>query len=117
LATVLASIGLYGVLAYNVSRRTREIGIRMALGAESGHVRGLIAKEVALMLAIGTVAGLASAAATGLLVRSQLYGLKFWDPSIYTSAAVLLWIIALAAAFIPTRKATSVDPMIALRYE
>jgi predicted permease len=117
LATVLASIGLYGVLAYNVSRRTREIGIRMALGAESGDVRGLIAREVAIMLAIGTIAGLASAAGAGLLIQSQLYGLKFWDPAIYASAAALLWIIALAAAFIPTRRATGVDPMIALRYE
>jgi putative ABC transport system permease protein len=117
LATLLAAIGLYGVLAYNVSKRTREIGIRMALGAEAGHVRGLVIREVAVMLAIGTAIGLGSAAAAGTLIRSQLYGLAYWDPSIYVSAVVLLWIIALAAAYIPTRRATNVDPMIALRYE
>jgi putative ABC transport system permease protein len=117
LATVLAAIGLYGVLAYNVSRRTREIGIRMALGAEAGHVRGLVLREVAMMLAIGTAAGFASAAGVGLLIRSQLYGLPYWDPSVYLSAAGILWIIALAAAYIPARRATNVDPMVALRYE
>jgi predicted permease len=117
LATVLAAIGLYGVLAYNVSRRTREIGIRMALGAEAGHVRGLVVREVAFMLAIGTAIGLASAAGAGTLIRSQLYGLEYWDPTIYVSAAAVLWLIALAAAYIPTRRATNVDPMIALRDE
>jgi predicted permease len=117
LATVLAAIGLYGVLAYNVSRRTREIGIRMALGAEVGHVRGLVVREVAVMLAIGTAIGLASAAGAGTLIRSQLYGLEYWDPTIYVSAAIVLWIVALAAAYIPTRRATNVDPMIALRDE
>jgi predicted permease len=117
LATVLAAIGLYGVLAYNVSRRTREIGIRMALGAEAGHVRGLVVREVAVMLAIGTAIGLASAAGAGTLIRSQLYGLRYWDPTIYVSAAGVLWLIALAAAYIPTRRATNVDPMIALRDE
>jgi putative ABC transport system permease protein len=117
LATVLAAIGLYGVLAYNVARRTREIGIRMALGAEAGHVRGLVVREVAFMLAIGTAIGLGSAAGAGTLIRSQLYGLEYWDPTIYVSAAVVLWLIALAAAYIPTRRATNVDPMIALRDE
>ncbi|MGA3187969.1 MAG: ABC transporter permease [Bryobacteraceae bacterium] len=117
LATVLAAIGLYGVLAYNVSRRTREIGIRMALGAEVGHVRGLVIREVAIMLAIGTAVGLAAAAGAGLLIRSQLYGLPYWDPSVYASAAGILWIIALAAAYIPARRAARVDPMVALRYE
>ena len=117
LATVLAAIGLYGVLAYNVSRRTREIGIRMALGAETGHVRGLVIREVAVMLAVGTAAGVAAAAGTGLLIRSQLYGLKYWDLSVYALATVILWAIALVAAYIPARRATNVDPMVALRYE
>jgi ABC-type antimicrobial peptide transport system permease subunit len=117
LATVLAAIGLYGVLAYNVSRRTREIGIRMALGAETGDVRRLVIREVAVMLAIGTAIGLASAAGAGTLISSQLYGLRYWDPTIYVSAAVILWLIALAAAYIPTRRATNVDPMVALRDE
>jgi ABC-type antimicrobial peptide transport system permease subunit len=117
LATVLAAIGLYGVLAYNVSRRTREIGIRMALGAEAAHVRGLVIREVTFTLAIGTAIGLASAAGAGTLLRSQLYGLEYWDPSVYGLAALVLWLIALAAAYLPTRRATNVDPMVALRDE
>jgi len=117
LATALAAIGLYGVLAYNVSRRTREIGIRMALGAEAAHVRGLVIREVTFTLAIGTAIGLASAAGVGTLIGSQLYGLQFWDPGIYGLAALVLWLIALAAAYVPTRRATNVDPMVALRDE
>jgi predicted permease len=117
LATVLAAIGLYGVLAYNVSRRTREIGIRMALGAAPGHVRGLVIREVAVMLAIGTVVGVAAAVGVGLLIRTQLYGLSYWDPKVYASAALVLWIVALGAAYLPARRSTKVDPMVALRYE
>jgi putative ABC transport system permease protein len=117
LATLLAAIGLYGVLAYNVTRRTREIGIRMALGAESRHVRGLVVREVVLMLVIGAAVGLASAAAAGRLVQSVLYGLKPWDPLVYVSATVLLGTIAVVAAYLPARRATSVDPTVALRYE
>ncbi|MBZ5624155.1 MAG: ABC transporter permease [Acidobacteriia bacterium] len=117
LATLLAAIGLYGVLAFNVARRTREIGIRMALGADSGRVRGLVVREVALMLVIGTAAGAGSAAATGKLVRSFLYAIEPWDTWVYGLAAVLLWAIAVGAAYIPVRRATRVDPMVALRYE
>jgi ABC-type antimicrobial peptide transport system permease subunit len=117
LATVLAAIGLYGVLAFNVARRTREIGIRMALGAASRQVRSLVIREVMLMLAIGTAAGLGAAAASGKLVQSFLFGMKAWDVVVYGSAAVLLWLIAIAAAYVPARRATNVDPMVALRYE
>jgi predicted permease len=117
LATLLAATGLYGVLAYSVQRRTREIGIRMALGANAGHVRGLVAREVLLMLAIGGVAGLASAAAVGQFIQSVLFGIKPWDPLVYGSAALVLGVIALGAAYVPTRRAMTVDPMIALRYE
>ena len=115
---MLGAIGLYGVLAYNVSRRTREIGIRMALGAEAGHVRGLVIREVAVMMAIGTVAGLSSAAATGLLIRfPALRTFVLGSLRLCLLAATLLWIVALAAAYLPARRATRVDPMIALRYE
>jgi predicted permease len=117
LATLLAAIGLYGVLAYNVARRTREIGIRMALGAEPAHVRGLVVREVALMLLAGTVAGVGAAAATGKFVQSYLFSMKPLDAVVYAGAAGLLWVIALAAAYVPVRRATSVDPMVALRYE
>ena len=117
LATVLAAIGLYGVLAFNVARRTREIGIRMALGAGSGQVRALVVREVMLMLAIGIAVGLGAAAATGKLVQSFLFGMQAWDLFVYASAAVLLGLIALGAAYVPARRATNVDPMVALRYE
>jgi predicted permease len=117
LATLLAAVGLYGVLAYNVARRTREIGIRMALGAERAHVRGLVVREVAIMLLAGTAAGVGAAAATGKFVQSFLFSMKPLDAVVYAVAAGLLWLIALAAAYVPVRRATSVDPMVALRYE
>ncbi|MPZ18334.1 MAG: FtsX-like permease family protein [Luteitalea sp.] len=117
LAVLLAAIGVYGVLAYNVARRTREIGIRMALGADAGDVRALVVREVAVMLVVGTVIGLASAAAASQLVQSFLYGLQPWDVLTYALAVAALWLVALAAAGIPARRATSVDPTVALRYE
>jgi len=114
---VLAAVGLYGVLAFNVARRTREIGIRMALGADSGSVRGLVAREVALMLIAGTAAGAGAAAAAGKLVQSFLFGMKPWDALVYALAVGTLWLIAVGAASIPVRRATRVDPTVALRYE
>jgi predicted permease len=117
LAVLLAAIGLYGMLAYNIARRTREIGIRMALGADAGDVRALVVREVAVMLVVGTVIGLASAAAASQLVQSFLYGLQPRDTLTYGLAVVALWLVALGAAGIPTRRATRVDPMQALRCE
>jgi predicted permease len=117
LATVLAAIGLYGVLAYNVARRTREFGIRIALGADATCVRALIAREVLLMLAIGSAAGCAAAVGVGRFIQSILYGLESWDGTIYGLAIVLLWLVAAGAAYVPARRATSVDPIVALRYE
>jgi predicted permease len=117
LATILAAIGLYGVLAFNVARRTREIGIRMALGADSAHVRGMVVREVLLILGIGTVVGLAAAAGTMQFTQSLLFGMKPWDVVVYGLASVVLWGVALAAAYLPARRATAVDPMVALRYE
>jgi predicted permease len=117
LATVLAALGLYGVLAFNVARRTREIGIRMALGASAGHVRRLVVRDVLLMIGIGGLVGVASAAAAGKVIESVLYQMKPWDPYVYGASAGLLGAIALLAAYIPARRATTVDPMVALRYE
>jgi predicted permease len=117
LATMLAALGLYGVLAYNIARRTREIGIRMALGADAASVRALMIREVGWMVAIGTVAGLGAAMAAGKLVQSMLYGMQPWDPATFGAAAAILLFVALAAAYIPTRRATGVDPFVALRYE
>jgi predicted permease len=117
LATLLAAIGLYGVLAFNVARRTREIGIRMALGATTPQVRRLVVREVAVMIGIGMAAGLGAALAASRLIESVLFETKPADPLVYTAAAGILGLIALAAAYVPARRATGVDPMIALRYE
>jgi ABC-type antimicrobial peptide transport system permease subunit len=115
LATLLAAIGLYGVLAFNVARRTREIGIRMALGAGRGNVRVMVVREVVLMLVIGTAVGITAAAAVGRVMEAYLYQMNVYDLFIYSSAAAVLWSIALSAAYFPAQKATSIDPAIALR--
>jgi putative ABC transport system permease protein len=117
LATLLAAIGLYGVLAYNVANRTREIGIRMALGARATHVRALVARDVIIMIGIGTLAGLGAAAGVSQLLKSVLFEMQPWDPAVFAAAAALLGLVALAAAYVPSRRAMTVDPMIALRYD
>jgi predicted permease len=117
LALVLACIGIYGIMAYTVSRRTNEIGIRMALGAQSGRVLRMIFREASWLAVIGVVLGLGIALAMGRLIASMLYGLKPYDPLTLGSAALLLVLIALAASWIPARRAAHVDPIKALRHE
>jgi predicted permease len=117
LALILASIGIYGIMAYTVSRRTNEIGIRMALGARSATVLSMILRETLLLALIGIVAGLAAAAALTRLAATMLYNLKPTDPLTFIAAALLLTLIALASGFHPARRAASVDPMHALRHE
>ncbi|HZR23726.1 MAG TPA: ABC transporter permease [Vicinamibacterales bacterium] len=117
LATLLAAIGLYGVLAYTVSQRTREIGLRMALGADASRVRSMIFRQVALMTAIGGAIGLSAAVGIGRLAQSQLFQLTGYDPAVLGTSAVALTLVALAAGFIPAHRAAQVDPMHALRYE
>ena len=117
LATLLAAIGLYGVMSYAVTRRTREIGIRMALGAESNRVLWLVLKEVAVMTAIGVAGGLVIALLITRQVQAQLFGLAPTDPVTLVSAAVLLGFIALAAGYFPARRATTIDPLVSLRSE
>jgi predicted permease len=117
LASLLAAVGLYGVMAYIVARRTREIGIRMALGATRENVAWLVLQEVVRMAALGLVIGLSVGLAMGRLIESQLFGVKASDPPVFTLAAVLLAGVALLAGCLPARKAASVDPMTALRYE
>jgi ABC-type antimicrobial peptide transport system permease subunit len=117
LATLLAAIGLYGVLAYTVAQRTREFGLRMALGADSGRVRGIVMKQVLWMSAIGGLAGLAIAVGVGRLAQSILFELKGSDPTVLTLSAIGLGLVALGAGFIPALRASRIDPMNALRYE
>ncbi|HEV1283785.1 MAG TPA: ABC transporter permease [Bryobacteraceae bacterium] len=117
LALILASIGIYGIMAYTVSRRTNEIGIRMALGARSSQVLSMVLRETFLLAFIGIAVGLAAAAALTRLAASMLYNLKPTDPATFGAAALLLVIIALAAGFTPARRASRVDPMHALRHE
>jgi predicted permease len=117
LAILLASIGLYGVMAYNVARRTRDIGIRMALGAEPGSVLWQVLRETLMLVCIGIAIGVPAALAGTRLVRSMLFGLGFADPIVIVGAAALLALVAAVAGFLPARRASRVDPMVALRYE
>jgi predicted permease len=117
LATLLAALGLYGVMSYSVARRTREIGIRMALGAERRSVLWMVLGEVATMVAIGVGIGLPLALALSRLVQSQLFELSAHDPIALAASAAGLSIVAMLAGYLPARRATRVDPMLALRYE
>ena len=117
LATLLAGVGLYGVLAYSVAQRTREIGVRMALGASGGRVRGMVLRQVGLMVLIGGVIGVGAALAIGKAAQSLLFRLEGHDPLVFGSAVVLLSVIALAAGFVPALRASRVDPRHALRYD
>jgi len=117
LALVLAGIGLYGLMAYTVSRRTREIGIRMALGARPGSVLRQVMNETLLLVLFGVVIGVPSAIGLARLIRTLLFGVGAGDPVAIGGAMLVLAAIAVFAGFLPARRAARVDPMIALRYE
>src|SRR6516162_11023641 len=117
LATLLAAIGLYGVLAYTVAQRTREIGLRMALGAAPDRVRGMVLGQVAIMTLVGAVAGLAGAIGVGRGAQSLLFQMTGADPAVLALSAAALALVALCAGFIPAHRASRVDPMRALKYE
>jgi len=117
LATVLASIGLYGVMAFVVARRKKELGIRLALGAQPGFVIWMVMREVLMLLGIGLAVGIPAAMLLGQYVSSQLYGIKPHDPLIATSTTVLLALVSAAAGLIPAHRASRIDPILALRTE
>jgi len=117
LATLLAIIGLYGVMAYTVARRTREIGVRMALGAARGDVIWLVMREVLMLVASGIVLGLVAASILRRYISSLLYGVGPTDPLTVAGAVVMLALVALAAGYVPARRATGISPVTALRYE
>ncbi|HEX8070524.1 MAG TPA: ABC transporter permease [Pyrinomonadaceae bacterium] len=117
LALLLAAVGLYGVMAYAVAGRTKEIGIRMALGAGRGSVRRMILTDGLALAAVGTLTGLLISAACMRLMRSLLYGISPTDPLTYAAVALFLTAVALMACYVPARRATKVDPLIALRHE
>ncbi len=117
LATALAMLGLYGVMAFSVTRRTREIGIRLALGAKPASIRGLVMREMLWILGIGLAVGIPAALALGRLTESQLYGVKAFDWLVLAGACFVLAVTAIAAAFLPASRAARVSPTVALRYE
>jgi len=117
LATLLAAIGLYGVMAYIVAQRTREIGVRMALGASGHDVMMLVMRDVFLLTGIGIAIGLPAAWALTRMVRSQLYGIQPNDAMTVAAATAGIALVALLAGYVPALRATRVDPMRALRFE
>jgi len=116
-ALALAAFGLYGVLSYNVARRSSEIGIRMALGASRGGVVWMVLGEALQLAVLGVAIGTPAAIAAGRLISSHLFGLAPYDPLTLAGAGAIMVAVAAFAAWLPARRAASVDPMLALRYE
>jgi putative ABC transport system permease protein len=117
IALALSAVGIFGVISYSVSRRTREIGIRIALGASRASVRSLVIGESAKLVLFGLAAGIPAALVLTRFLSTLLFDVRPADPLTFISVAALLALVALAAAYIPARRAMRVDPMVALRYE
>jgi ABC-type antimicrobial peptide transport system permease subunit len=117
LATLLTAIGLYSVMAYNSVQRTRELGLRLALGAKPTDLRSMLLKQAGWMLSIGIVIGLAGAIGSRRALDALLYGLSSWDPAVLGASAAILAVVVLAASYWPARRASRIAPMEALRHE
>jgi putative ABC transport system permease protein len=117
LALVLSAVGVYGVLSYSVNQQTREIGLRMALGAQRGDVMRLILGQGLRLTVVGLGLGILAALALMRVLVSLLFDVRAYDPSTYTAVTLLLTVVALLACYIPARRAMRVDPMVALRYD
>jgi ABC-type antimicrobial peptide transport system permease subunit len=117
LALLLSGIGLYGLIAYGVTQRTREFGIRLALGASRGDVLRLVCREGAVLAGVGLLIGLVGAFGTARFLEGLIYQVSTYDPIVFITVATLLALVALAATLLPARRATKVDPMVALRTE
>jgi len=117
LALLLASIGLYGLMSYGVTRRTREIGVRVALGAQQRSIRWMILRETLTLTLFGIGIGIPSGLAASRLIASMLFGLSPSDLSTIVTACLLLLVVAFVAGYLPARKASSIDPILALRTE
>ena len=114
-ALILAAIGIYGLMAYSVEQRTREIGIRMALGAEPHHVRRMVMRQGLIFAAIGMILGALGAFAVAKQMVSLLFGVKAWDPLVFSTIPIVLLMTAFIAIWRPAQRATTVDPAITLR--